>query len=235
MVTNLRGSRILAGAVVVLLLGAVYGLAGLRHTMSLAAGSLQQSPRVATATSVQRVCPAPGASTSPGDGVVVIFTGRPGSARTGAALNVTRLTGTGSAATGPRVLSVTQPGVPRLAQVAVDRVTARKTARAQQAGGTQTSGAGQPGTGTGTGTKQGTGTKKKTGTQQKPTAQLGSALATTPVSGGVVIQASGSLAQGLEAEQTGAGSLPTAACASPGTNFWFTGRASARPAGSSCT
>jgi hypothetical protein len=39
----------------------------------------------------------------------------------------------------------------------------------------------------------------------------------------VVIQASGSLAQGLEAEQTGAGSLPTAACTSPGTNFWFTG------------
>ncbi len=39
----------------------------------------------------------------------------------------------------------------------------------------------------------------------------------------MVIQASGSLAQGLEAEQTGAGSLPTAACASPGTNFWFTG------------
>ncbi len=39
----------------------------------------------------------------------------------------------------------------------------------------------------------------------------------------MVIQASGSLAEGLEAEQTSAGSLPTAACSSPGTNFWFSG------------
>ena len=222
MVRNLRGSRILAGAVVVLLLGAVYGLAGLRHTVSLAAAAVPRSPRVAAVTSVQRVCPAPGASTSPGGGVAVMTSpAGAGSAGGGAALNVTRLTGTGSAAPGPRVLSVTQPGVPRLAQVAVDRATARKTARTQQAAGTQAGGTVQPGSGTGT--RQGTAGKKKTGTQQKPPAQQGSALASAPVSGGVVIQASGSLAQGLEAEQTGTGSLPTAACTSPGTNFWFSG------------
>ena len=219
MVRNLRGSRILTAAVVVLLLGAVYGLAGLRHTMSLSAGSVPRSPRVAAVTSVQRVCPAPGASTSPGGGVAVMTSpAGSGSAQAGAALNVTRLTGAGSALPGPRVLSVTQPGVPRLAQVAVDRATARKTAHTQQTGGTT-----QQGTGTGTGTKQGTTTKKKTGTQQQTPAQQGSALAATPVSGGVVIQASGSLAQGLEAEQTSTGSLPTAACTSPGTNFWFSG------------
>ncbi len=45
---------------------------------------------------------------------------------------------------------------------------------------------------------------------------------TGPARGGVVIQASGALAQGLEVEQT-AGGLPTAACGSPGTDFWFTG------------
>ena len=72
MVRNLRGSRILAGAVVVLLLGAVYGLAGLRHTVSLTAAAVPRSPRVAAVTSVQRVCPAPGASTSPGGGVAVM-------------------------------------------------------------------------------------------------------------------------------------------------------------------
>ncbi len=225
MVRDLRGSRILAGAVVLVLLGAVYGLAGLRHALSLAAGSAPRSPRLAAVTSVQRVCPAPGASTSPGGGVAVMtFPPGSGPARAGAGLTVTRLTGTGSAAPGPRVLSVTQPGVPRLAQVAVDRVTARKTARAQRAGGNQTGttqagGTGQPGTGTGT--KQGTGTKK-TGTQRSA-AQPGAAIPTTAVSGGVVIQASGVLAQGLEAEQTSAGSLPTAACTSPGTNFWFSG------------
>jgi Family of unknown function (DUF5719) len=216
-VRNLRGSRILAAAVVVLLLGAVYGLGGLRHTMSLSAGSAPQSPRLAAVTSVQRVCPAPGSTTSPAGGIAVMTAPAGGSSQAGAALNVTRLTGTGSAAAGPRVLSVTQSGVPRLAQVAVDRATARKTTRAQPGRGT----IGQQGTGTGT--KQTSGTRKKTGTQQKKPAQPGSALVSTAVSGGVVIQASGSLAQGLEAEQTSAGSLPTAACTSPGTNFWFSG------------
>jgi hypothetical protein len=220
-VRNLRGSRILAAGVVVLLLGAVYGLAGLRHTMSLAAGSVPPAARVAAVTSVQRVCPAPGASTSPGGGIAVMTApASSGSASAGAALSVTRLTGTGSAAPGPRVLSVTQAGVPKLAQVTVDRVTARKTARTQQAGGTKAGGTTQPGTGAGT--KPGNGTKKKTGTQPN-TPQPGSALPSTALSGGVVLQASGSLAQGLEAEQTSAGSLPTAACSSPGTNFWFSG------------
>jgi hypothetical protein len=36
-----------------------------------------------------------------------------------------------------------------------------------------------------------------------------------------MIQASGSMAQGLEAEQTAAGGLATAQCPSPGTDFWF--------------
>jgi Family of unknown function (DUF5719) len=216
-VRNLRGGRILAAAVVVLLLGAVYGLAGLRHTLALSAGSAPRSPRVAAVSAVQRVCPAPGTTTSPAGGIAVMTDpAAGGSGQAGAALSVTRLTGTGSGAAGPRVLSVTQPGVPRLAQVAVDRTTARKITRTQAGGG-----AGQQGAGTGT--KQTTGTKKKTGTQQKKPAQQGSALAATAVSGGVVIQATGSLAQGLEAEQTSTGSLPTAACTSPGTNVWFTG------------
>ncbi|HEY9242213.1 MAG TPA: DUF5719 family protein [Streptosporangiaceae bacterium] len=220
MVRDLRGSRILAVAVVVLLLGAVYGLAGLRHMMSLSAGSAPRSPRLAAVSSVQRVCPAPGTTTSPASGIAVMSApAGSGSSQAGAALNVTRLTGTGSAAAGPRVLSVTQPGVPRLAQVTVDRTTARKTTRTQPGTGTGTG----TGTRTGTGTKQTAGTKKKTGTQQKTPTQQTSALAATAVGGGVVIQASGSLAQGLEAEQTSAGSLPTAACTSPGTNFWFTG------------
>lgn len=41
--------------------------------------------------------------------------------------------------------------------------------------------------------------------------------------GGVVVNATGALAQGLEAEQTGPGGLVTAQCGSPGTNFWFVG------------
>ena len=219
MVRDLRGSRVLAGVVVVAVLGAVYGLAGLRHTVSLAAGSVPRSSRAAAVSSVLRVCPAPGSSTSPGGGVAVMTSpASAGSSSAGAALNVTRLTGTSSAAPGPQVLSITQPGVPRVAPVTVYRAGG-KAARPRQTTGTQ------PGTGTGTqqGTGTGTGAKKAAKTKQKAPAQASSALASTAVSGGVVIQATGSLAQGLEAEQTSGGSLPTAACASPGTNFWFTG------------
>ena len=41
--------------------------------------------------------------------------------------------------------------------------------------------------------------------------------------GGVVINATGALAQGLEAEQAGPGGLVTAQCGAPGTSFWFVG------------
>ena len=64
-------------------------------------------------------------------------------------------------------------------------------------------------------------------TARAQTAPRGSPAATTVVStairGGVVVQASGALAQGLDVEQTAGTNLPTAACSSPGTDFWFAG------------
>jgi Family of unknown function (DUF5719) len=54
-----------------------------------------------------------------------------------------------------------------------------------------------------------------------PNLARGSAVPTGPARGGVMIQASGSMAQGFEAEQTAAGGLATAQCPSPGTDFWF--------------
>jgi hypothetical protein len=41
--------------------------------------------------------------------------------------------------------------------------------------------------------------------------------------GGVQVEATGAMAQGLEVEQTGPGGLVTAQCAAPGTSFWFAG------------
>ncbi len=41
--------------------------------------------------------------------------------------------------------------------------------------------------------------------------------------GGVMVQASGALAQGLEVEQTSPSGLVTAPCQAPGTDFWFAG------------
>jgi hypothetical protein len=54
-------------------------------------------------------------------------------------------------------------------------------------------------------------------------APAGSTVPTTAAQGGVMIQASGSMARGLEAEQAGAGGLATAQCQGPGTDFWFIG------------
>jgi Family of unknown function (DUF5719) len=48
-------------------------------------------------------------------------------------------------------------------------------------------------------------------------------VTTVPVPGGVVIQGSGSMARGLEAEQVTAGGKVAARCDGPGTDFWFTG------------
>jgi Family of unknown function (DUF5719) len=51
----------------------------------------------------------------------------------------------------------------------------------------------------------------------------GSGVPKGPARGGVMIQASGAMARGLEAEQTAAGGLATASCQGPGTSFWFVG------------
>jgi hypothetical protein len=109
---------------------------------------------------------------------------------------VTRLAGLGRSTAGPAVLSITKPGTPRVATVSLDH-----TARVQAAP------KGKSGT-----TKAGTKTKSSTTT-----------VVTTAIRGGVVVQASGALAQGLDVEQTAGTNLPTAACSSPATDFWFAG------------
>ncbi len=51
----------------------------------------------------------------------------------------------------------------------------------------------------------------------------GQPVPTVAAQGGVVVQASGSMARGLEVEQVAAGGIPSARCASPATDFWFVG------------
>ncbi len=48
-------------------------------------------------------------------------------------------------------------------------------------------------------------------------------VTTTAGRGGLVVDATGAMAQGLEVEQTGPGGLVTAQCGTPGTSFWFAG------------
>jgi hypothetical protein len=51
----------------------------------------------------------------------------------------------------------------------------------------------------------------------------GSTVPTSAVQGGVMIQTTGSMARGLEAEQAGLGGMATVQCQGPGTDFWFIG------------
>ena len=183
--TNLRGSRVLSAAVVVVLLGGLYALAGLRHPISLSAGVAPGAPHSVPVTSVVRACPAPGAPFSKGGGIAVMAAPVSAAATGQGVAMVTRLAGLGSSTPGPTVLSISQAGSPRLATVGLDR-----TSRAQAAP------KGKPSTTT---------------------------VVSTAVRGGVVVQASGSLARGLDVEQTSGTSLPTAACSSPGTDSWFVG------------
>jgi hypothetical protein len=192
-VRNLRGSRVLAAAVVIAALAALYGLTGMWQPISLSSGPALRVPRVVAVSSVTRACPAPGAGSSAGSGVAIMAApagGPAGPAGTSTAATgsgaavVTRLAAAGAAAAGPAVLSITQPGSPRLATVPTDRARANA------------------------------------GPAQKPAANT---VASAPATGGVVVSAHGLLAQGLDVEQTSAASLPTAACGSPGTDFWFVG------------
>jgi uncharacterized protein DUF5719 len=56
-----------------------------------------------------------------------------------------------------------------------------------------------------------------------PSASGGPHVPTVASRGGAVVQASGSMARGLEVEQITAGGIPLARCGSPGTDFWFVG------------
>ncbi len=58
--------------------------------------------------------------------------------------------------------------------------------------------------------------------QHQPAA-TGQQIQTATVPGGVVVQASGSMARGLEVEPVGVSGAPAGRCASPGTDFWFVG------------
>ena len=73
---------------------------------------------------------------------------------------------------------------------------------------------------TGTG---GTGKGGKASPAPSASPAAGPAVATTPGRGGVVVQATGAMAQGLEVEQVGSDGLATAQCSAPGTDFWFVG------------
>jgi hypothetical protein len=175
-VRTLSANRVLAPLLVVIALGAVYGLAAYSHATTLGAGTQVLPPRSAAAMSVVRACPSLGLVGSAATDVALVAA--PATAGRGQAV-VSRLGGT---AGNPALHSLTSPG-----QLSVRSVRAAAAVH-----------------------------------HAAPAASGSRQFSTVAAPGGVVVQASGSMARGLEVEQIAAG-IPTARCESPGTDFWFVG------------
>jgi hypothetical protein len=204
-----RGRLLSAGAVVVGL-AAVYGLATVTSPTTVGSSiQVGHAARVPVSSAI-RACPAPGSAGVTAGSVAT--TALPGSAAGGSAA-ITRLTAAGTSTTGAPVRTLTTPGVLTLSPVST-AAAVPATSRAG-AGGASNGGASNGAAGNGA---------AGTATPSAPAAPAaGPTVATTPGRGGVVVQATGAMARGLEVEQVGPDGLATAQCSAPGTDFWFVG------------
>jgi hypothetical protein len=174
-------NKYLLALLVVVAVGAEFGLASVSHSAAVTAGQGEPGASRAEVSNVVRACPGPGSAGATASSVALA------AASTGSGqAEVTRLTPAG-ATTSPAPLHVfSDPG--RLSLLAVPAAPVAARGRAQQSATATAAG-----------------------------------VPTTAGRGGVMIQARGAMAQGLEAEQTNAGGLATAECQGPGTDFWFVG------------
>jgi hypothetical protein len=192
-------SRLTLFGLVVLALAALTAVAWLGRPVTLPAAqqSPPRPPPVAAVSVGARACPAPG---TPGGGdtsVAVIAATRGGSGQA----TISRLTATGGGP-GPALASLSQPGT-----LSVSSVPAAPAAPPPARGHRHT------------GTSQSNTAASQDGASQDGASQNSGLPTGEP--GGVMIQATGSMAQGLEAEQTATGGAVTAGCAAPSTDFWF--------------
>src|SRR5262249_8540580 len=165
---------------------------------------------------VLRACPAPGLTGSPAAHLAVIA--GPASAGSGRAL----VTYSG-VILGTPLVSLTQPGVLSLTRVrSIPAPANTKTAHAKTTHkkATSTPAPPQPTHNRATSPE----TPSPASTPSPSPTPSSQPVASVPAAGGVVIQASGSMARGLEAEQVAGGTGKVAArCNGPGTDFWFSG------------
>jgi hypothetical protein len=187
-------NRAISLAVLLVAVAAAAGLAVWKHTVTVAAATSQPELHSAAVDTVLRACPAPGLAGAPSSQVALIA--GPGTTGTGRAV-VSRI----GASTGAPLASVTQPGA--LTVTGVRAAPAAKHHRAASG-------------------KAAHGKTPSPSATPSPTPTI-QPVATVPAPGGVVIQASGAMAKGLEAEQVLPGGKVSARCDGPGTDFWFAG------------
>jgi Family of unknown function (DUF5719) len=193
-VRSLIANRAISLAVLLVAIAAAAGLSVWKHTVTFAASNPQPQHRSEPVNTVLRACPAPGLAGAPGSPVALIAS--PGSAGSGRAV-INRF----GATTGAPLASLTQAGALSVTDV---------HAAAPAHGKTATHGKKPAG-------------KAPAGQSPAPSPAPSQPVVTSPSSGGVVIQASGAMARGLEAEQVLPGGKISARCDAPGTDFWFIG------------
>jgi len=181
-VRGLVANRFVIAALATIVLGGLYGLAGLRHTVAFAEGTRLHPPTRAAVSAAISACPSPGSLGVTGGGIAVATA--PAAASAGQAV-VSSLLPAGSAAPGAPLATLTHPGQLAVRAIRPAPAVPRKLLA--------------------------------------PAGQTGGSVPATAARGGVMISAAGSMAQGLEVEQTGPGGLVTARCQGPGTDFWFVG------------
>jgi len=194
-VRSLIANRAISLAVVVVAIAAAAGLSVWKHTVTFAASTPQPQQHSAPVNTVLRACPAPGLAGAPGSPVALIAS--PASAGSGSAV-LNRL----GTSTGAPLASLTQAGT--LSMTDVHAAVA-------------------PGHGKAPAKRRTPAAKGKTPSPSPSPSPSGQPVVTTPAAGGVVIQATGAMARGLEAEQVLPGGKISARCSAPGTDFWFVG------------
>jgi len=198
-VSSAIANRAISLAVLVVAVAAAAGLAVWKHDVTLAAAAAQPQLHSAPVNTVLRACPAPGLAGAPASQVALIA----GPGTTGAGRAVLSRVG---ASTGAPLASVTQPGALTVTGVhAVQAATRGKTGSGKAAHAKTAHG------------------KAPSPTSTPSPAPTSQPVATVPAAGGVVIQASGAMARGFEAEQVLPGGKVSARCGGPGTDFWFVG------------
>jgi hypothetical protein len=200
-------------------LAAVFGVSTVSHPATVGSSTQLAQPTRAVVSSAIRACPAPGSAGSTAASVATAAI--PGTASTGAASTgaatasravITRLSAADAAAR-PVVRTLTKPNVLGWSPVSpapLPRKQQKKTAGSGAANGGSGGGNGSAGSG-------------KAGKGKAGSGKAGNGVSTSTGRGGVEVQATGALAQGLEVEQTAPGGLVSAQCPAPGTDFWFVG------------
>jgi hypothetical protein len=213
-----RRGQALSAVAVVAGLAAAYGAGTLSHPATL--GSTVHVGQAAhmMVSSATRACAAPGSAGATAASVAtaavppttsttsVSNASNDAASSASASVVISRLSEAGSAAPGTVLHTLTKPDVLSWSVIATARKQTTKAPGAKGKG-TKGQGANAPAPGSIAGSTS-----------------TGSAVAATaPGRGGIVVQATGAMAQGLAVEQSGPGGLITGQCPAPGTDFWFVG------------